>query len=260
MAANRAERAEPSQDIPSTADGASNSAPRAGDSIRLGHGGQRFNPRSGYSWLILIAVLALAAYEYWQRTQNPVAPSSLPGLQKPPVVFAPPTSDQSRDPASTAKSTSAAPSELDGEYRVIRVADGDTFTVVDEKDREHRVRMIGIDSPEIDHPDQGIKAEPQGYEARMFAVRMVHKRPVRLAFDPGYERTDRYGRWLCFVYFQAERGGPEKLLNEEVVRNGYAIVYDDRRRFPFDPAAYRRLKTAQAEARGQKRGIYAGAN
>ncbi|MDX1964099.1 MAG: thermonuclease family protein [Pirellulales bacterium] len=226
----------------------------------------RFNPRSGYSWLILLVILALAAYQAWQRQQPPPIPNPPPVAADPALPPASPratppehggTSAKSRGsdiPLENSREKPAVDQPAGESYQVIRVADGDTLTVRDSRNREIRVRLIGVDAPEIDHPDQNIRAEPGGYEAKIFTTRAVQKQRIRLVFDEGYEREDRYGRWLCYAYYQ--EGATEKFLNVELVRAGWASVYDDRRRFPYSAAIYRQLKAAQSEAQSARRGIY----
>ena len=46
----------------------------------------------------------------------------------------------------SAGSTAASPNTLTG--RVVRVADGDTITVLDADKVQHKVRLAGIDAPE----------------------------------------------------------------------------------------------------------------
>jgi|SaaInlStandDraft_6_1057023.scaffolds.fasta_scaffold584837_1 endonuclease YncB( thermonuclease family) len=36
--------------------------------------------------------------------------------------------------------------------KVFKVADGDTVTIVDDSGKNHRIRLMGIDAPEQNHP------------------------------------------------------------------------------------------------------------
>ncbi len=94
---------------------------------------------------------------------------------------------------------------------VARVNDGDTFVLADGR----RVRLIGVDAPEIDHERR--IAEPCGFEAREAVRRMVEGGRVRLALDR--ETRDRYGRVLAYVYL--EDGA---MVNAELLRGGLAMV------------------------------------
>lgn len=99
--------------------------------------------------------------------------------------------------------------------KVTRHVDGDTFDVVigdppHGMRTEETVRLIGIDTPEMD--------EPKGTEALGHVVRTVGARPVYLAFD--FRRRDRYDRLLAFVYL------PDgTLLNADLIEKGLAVVY-----------------------------------
>jgi len=141
-----------------------------------------------------------------------------------------------------------------GKYRVTHIADGDTLKV----EGKYRVRLIGIDCPEIAHPekDPPTRAQPWSNEAQKFTEARLKNQTVRVEFDPEYDAEDHYGRWLCWVYYRDQRDGSEKLLNEELLRAGLAFAYDDRRKFHYTEAMYRRLKTAQREAQEEQRGIY----
>src|SRR5207237_3486334 len=78
--------------------------------------------------------------------------------------------------------------------------------------RDQRVRLIGINTPEVDW--YGGQAECFGAAAGLFARRRLAGGTVRLAFDT--DRYDPYGRVLAYVYV-----GPE-LFNLTLVQDGYA--------------------------------------
>jgi len=65
---------------------------------------------------------------------------------------------------------------------VIRVADGDTITVVDGEGARHKIRLAGIDAPERD--------QPFGQRARQALAAQVFNRQV----DIQWQRRDRYRR------------------------------------------------------------------
>ncbi|MBA3070962.1 MAG: hypothetical protein FP829_02125 [Nitrospirae bacterium] len=79
-----------------------------------------------------------------------------------------------------------------GYVRVIKAHDGDTVSVI-LNGRKEKVRLIGIDSPEI-------KQRPWGTKARKHLEKMLiaSNRKVTLEFD--VERRDKHGRLLCYVY------------------------------------------------------------
>ena len=97
---------------------------------------------------------------------------------------------------------------------VRRVVDGDTLVV----GRRERVRLIGVDAPEIPHRDRA--GEPFGPEAAEFTRSLADGETVRLGFDPEAGRTDRHGRTLAYVTLPDGR-----LLNLEIIRAGWAEAY-----------------------------------
>lgn len=99
--------------------------------------------------------------------------------------------------------------------KVTRHVDGDTFKVMIADPpygmrTEETVRLMGIDTPEMD--------EPRGTEALDYVARTVGAGPVYLAFD--FQRRDRFGRLLAFIYLSNGR-----LLNADLIENCLATVY-----------------------------------
>lgn len=124
-------------------------------------------------------------------------------------------------------------------FRVRWVDDGDTVLLENGK----HVRYIGIDAPEVKRGDQ--KGEPLGEEAAAFNRNLVSGKRVRLVFDK--EASDRYGRWLAYVYLP-----DETLINAALLEAGFAhLLYQPPNldRIEFFLAAQRRAMTA-------KRGIW----
>jgi len=68
------------------------------------------------------------------------------------------------------------------EGKVIKVADGDTITVLDSNKEQHRIRLAGIDAPE--------KRQPFGNASRKKLHELVAGKEVRVEF----EKYDRYRR------------------------------------------------------------------
>ncbi|MGI9862938.1 thermonuclease family protein [Moorella naiadis] len=109
---------------------------------------------------------------------------------------------------------------------VTSVADGDTLHVKI-NGREEKVRLIGINTPEIAHPDLGIKEEPYGKEAAAYTQKRLAGRQVYLELDVG--ERDKYGRLLAYVWLEKPANGGEaeiraKMYNAELLLNGYAQV------------------------------------
>jgi endonuclease YncB( thermonuclease family) len=81
--------------------------------------------------------------------------------------------------------TLAAAETLSG--RVVAIADGDTLTIVDTSNQQHRIRLSGIDAPE--------KAQALGNVSKQNLSRLAFGRGA-VANCP---KVDRYGRQVCVV-------------------------------------------------------------
>lgn len=122
---------------------------------------------------------------------------------------------------------------------VHRVVDGDTLLMA----TGTRVRLLGVDCPEIRHADA--PAEPWADDATAFTRQAIGDHPVRFEYDR--ERLDRYGRLLAWVWID------DRLLNLELVRAGLGRAEV---RYPIRTDYRRRLEQAQAEAEQAGRGMW----
>jgi len=73
--------------------------------------------------------------------------------------------------------------------KVVHVADGDTITVLDATNTQHKIRLQGIDSPE--------KAQAFGQKSKQSLDRLVHSKQVTIE----YQKKDKYGRTVGKVVF-----------------------------------------------------------
>ncbi|MDX8401097.1 MAG: thermonuclease family protein [Mariprofundaceae bacterium] len=127
-----------------------------------------------------------------------------------------------------------------GEWvRVADVIDGDTFRTA----RGDKVRLLGINAPEIAHDRQ--PAQPLGEAARARLRELIGGRTVRLDFDA--DREDDYGRKLAQVH---RRDG--LWVNASLLREGLAHVYT----FTPNLRWCRPLLAAERKARINGRGIW----
>ena len=130
-----------------------------------------------------------------------------------------------------------------GLYQVVTVNDGDTITVR-ANGREERVRFIGIDTPEKNHPSKPVQCFAEAASARM--AELISDNQVALAADPENSNRDRYDRLLRYVYL------PDgTFLNRQMVEEGYAFAYLS---FPF--SRLEEFKQLEDEAREAKRGLW----
>lgn len=129
-------------------------------------------------------------------------------------------------------------------YRVARVDDGDTITVVRSGEAD-QVRLIGVDTPEIHHLKKPVQC--YGPEAARFTKSITGDK-VRLVADPLDDNRDIYGRLLRYVYT------PDGThINAEIIRNGYGFAY---RHFPFRQK--QRFISLEQTARLNNEGLWAG--
>jgi endonuclease YncB( thermonuclease family) len=98
-------------------------------------------------------------------------------------------------------------------YKVIRVYDGDTITVM-MGGQKQSIRLVGIDTPEKSRK-KGEPGQPSSQKATKFLAGMVLNKDVSIE---SYGK-DRYGRILGVVY------AGQTNLHLVMVRNGYAEVY-----------------------------------
>lgn len=86
-------------------------------------------------------------------------------------------------------STHAEPLLLQG--RIVRVADGDTVTLLDERQTLHKIRLAGIDAPEA--------AMPYGQQATLYLGSLVFGKDVEAVTY----KHDRYGRKVATLMLEA---------------------------------------------------------
>ncbi len=128
---------------------------------------------------------------------------------------------------------------------VKHIIDGDTI-VVQYQGKDEKVRLIGINAPEIHHPAKSL--EPYGYEAKRFVNGLLKAGDlVKLEFD--IQLRDKYGRLLAYVYLSDGR-----FLNALLIENGYAQVMT----VPPNVKHQELFIKLQREARENKRGLWSG--
>lgn len=142
---------------------------------------------------------------------------------------------------------SAAPIMPDDLLEVVcvRVVDGDTawFEDVDEY-VVHKVRFIGIDTPETVHPD--MPEQPFGKEASAFTTATLLGQTAYLEYD--IEPHDRYDRHLCYVWLE-----DGTLFNLALIEQGYATLMT----YPPNVKYVDYFVAGQKAAREQRLGLWA---
>lgn len=100
--------------------------------------------------------------------------------------------------------------------KVLKVVDGDTIEV-NLNNKTERVRLIGIDSPEI--LDERKSIQCFGKEASDKAKKILLDKTIILESDPTQGEKDEYGRLLRYVFLDGLN------FNKYMIDNGYAREY-----------------------------------
>lgn len=121
--------------------------------------------------------------------------------------------------------------------KVIRVADGDTITVLDQSKTQHKIRLAGIDAPE--------KGMPFGQKSKQHLSDLVARKQVFVETT----KVDRYGRSVGKVIVE----GIDANLAQ--VEAGFAWHYKayEREQSKADRLAYGQ---AEMRAKGARKGLW----
>lgn len=130
------------------------------------------------------------------------------------------------------------------EWRTVKqVVDGDTIVL----ENGERVRLMGIDAPEIKHATKA--GAEMGMEAAAFARKLVEGKRVRLEFDPSKaaaSHTDSFKRTLAYVFL-----ADGSFLNAEMIKGGYAFTIPG-----FIHKYSEEFQRLEREAKENKRGLW----
>lgn len=129
-----------------------------------------------------------------------------------------------------------------GKYKVIRVVDGDTI-IVKFNEKEERVRLIGIDTPESVHPDAEKNVE-EGKVASEYTKSKLEGKEVALEFDA--QERDHYGRLLAYVWINGE------MFNKTLLQEGYAQIAT----YPPNVKYVEEFTQIQKQARENNKGLW----
>ena len=186
----------------------------------------RKRPPHWVSLLLIVALLLIGRWIGWPAIRDRVGESG-PEQDDSPLLVTPLAEDS---------------------YEVERAVDGDTIIVIDQGQRR-RVRLMGIDTPEVfDKSGTGerlAQPAPFGPEASSFTKAFIAGGKVQMRF--GRRRVDQYDRLLAYVFVD------DRMLNEELARAGLAKA----KTYAGDESPLsRRIEKAEAEARDARRGIW----
>jgi len=131
-------------------------------------------------------------------------------------------------------------------FAVVNVIDGDTIDIdiADGEHRSTRIRLLGIDAPEVRSAEYGTMYF--GPQAARFTQESALGKAVTVYLDVPNPIRDKYGRLLAYVQL------PDRsLLNNVLLSEG--LAYADLR---FRHSLYHKYQQLQAAARSQKRGLW----
>ena len=131
---------------------------------------------------------------------------------------------------------------------VTRVVDGDTLHIRLQDGTEEKIRMLGIDAPEM-HDDTTHQPAYWAQNATKYLHDRADGKDVILRLEP-LETRDRYGRLLAYIYLS-----DADCLNFDCIHDGQ--VFADRR---FKHSYKPQYEQSENEARRAKRGIWADMN
>jgi micrococcal nuclease len=103
-----------------------------------------------------------------------------------------------------------------GQYKVIRVVDGDTI-VIKYNGKYEKVRLLCVNTPESVHPDKKQNI-PMGKVASRYTQKKLTGKYVDLEFEIKKLRGN-YGRLLAYVFVDGQN------LNLDLVRQGLSPYY-----------------------------------
>ncbi len=119
---------------------------------------------------------------------------------------------------------------------VERVVDGDTMEVRFPNGERETIRLLGVDTPEVNGRNDPAEFEEipttaagddwlatWGDRASAFATEELAGEEVRIAVDPRADRRGSYGRLLVYVYTDSETGAS---FNRVLLDEGLARLYD----------------------------------
>ena len=161
-----------------------------------------------------------------------------------------PTTDETGD------APAEPPSDAGQSATVTRVVDGDTVEVELADGTVEKVRLIGVDTPEVyseNTPDEYGVPDTQagrdclgryGDRASEFAVERLAGREVRIVPDENLDERGYYGRLLAYVYVDGES------FNYRLIQEGYARVFES------DFTRRSAYEDAQRAARDADRGLW----
>lgn len=125
--------------------------------------------------------------------------------------------------------------------RVVHVTDGDTITVLDIRNQQHKIRLAGIDAPE--------RRQAYGNASKRHLASLVAGKAVSV----DWQKRDKYKRIVGKVLLD----GQDICLEQIKVGMAWHYKKYEREQLPQDRSIY---AAAEDEARAARRGLWKDAN
>ncbi len=197
----------------------------------------------GRTWRHVRAPDGVEGYVPAQYTSGQPVPTVTPAPTPPTAAATPIPPTAAATPAPAPAEPTAAPAAY-RDATVTNVVNGE-LVEVSLPGGAARVRLIGIDAPEVVGPGELFQC--YGAEATSRAVELLAGQSVRLELDASQGERDAAGNLLAYVWLQ-----DGSMYNARVIAEGFALERSG-------PAAYRyqgQFKNAEQQARSQQLGLW----
>lgn len=136
-----------------------------------------------------------------------------------------------------------------GYYKVIRVYDGDTLTIETPNGRTPSLRLVGVDSPEINADTA--KEKTRAIAARDYLRHLILNKYVFVTFEKSDNTLDGVARGpfcrpLSYIFIRDTGGQKNIFVNLEIIWQGHGVKYF---KYDFEYMEFFRLGEAEARAR-----------
>jgi len=131
-------------------------------------------------------------------------------------------------------------------YKVVSITDGDTIRILYNQ-KEEKVRLIGIDTPESLDPNTPIQCFSKEATDKMKSL--VEGKNIKIEFDKTQGERDKYDRLLLYIW------EGDNFINDIMIRTGYAHEYTYNLPYNYQ----KQFKQAEKEAKENKKGLWGNA-
>lgn len=128
-------------------------------------------------------------------------------------------------------------------YEVVRVIDGDTIEIKSDGGIK-KVRMIGIDTPEKNHPSKPVECFAK--EASDHLSQLISGKSVSVEADNSQDSKDKYDRHLYYIFLDKQN------INQQMISDGYAYEYTYNTPYKYQND----FKTSQVTASDGNKGLW----